>query len=444
MFCLNQKAGKFLRVEVEKCAKQDYVVGEAQAKIVLSRLDKLQNTVGKRATEDDLAKLVRDIFPDFSEKTIRKAAKMNRSAIPLGLLPLGIIILGAGAGLVWFANLPYPMIRRPVSRVAPIVLFPSYLNMDRNYREAIANVEQADQLVNKATSRADIELGKEKVTLAQKNLDQLPVWFLGYEPKLYCSLMSCSWKFTFDEFEGARKQVGRMEAVVFQEINALDQLENSEVTIQESKQNYQIATTPLEQQAAVSNWQSAIDKVVELPPNTLAGRIGRTKLVAYQRDFQQVSGILTGGERTTTRIEAAKEFAKNASQICQNAPHAVAQWEQCEELWRQSIDYLKAVPLQDTGYLEAQKLLASYTTNLGNIQVRKRTEIESLRNFEEAQRKIEQLLADSGSNPSYTISQLQGIINQLNKVQSGTTVYPEAQSLLKSAQNKLTEVQGKN
>jgi hypothetical protein len=441
MFSLNTKAAKILQNEVERLAKQDYVVGDAQAKIVLSRIDKLQNTVGKRASQDDLAKLVRDVFPDFSEKTLRKAAKVNRSAIPLGLIPLGIIVLGAGAGLVWFANLPYPMIRRPVSRVAPIVLFPSYLNMDRNYREAIANVEQADQLVNKATSRADLELGKEKVNLAQKNLDQLPVWFLGYEPRLYCSLMSCSWKFTFDEFEGARKQVGRMEAVIFQEINALDQLEKSEVTITEAKQSYQSATTPLDQQAAVSNWQAAIDQVVELPPNTLAGRMGNTKLAAYQRDFQQVSGILTGGERTGTRIQAAKEFAQSASNLCQNAPHRLPQWEQCESLWQQSIAYLKAVPLEDTGYLEAQKLLANYTTNLGNIQVRKQTEIESVRNFEEAQRKIEQLLANSANNPTYTISQLQSIINQLNKVQPATTVYNEAQNLLKSAKNKLSEVQ---
>ena len=60
--------------------------------------------------------------------------------------------------------------------------------MDRDYRQAIALVEQADQLVNQATSLADINLGQEKVNQAQKHLDALPVWFLGYEPQMFRTL----------------------------------------------------------------------------------------------------------------------------------------------------------------------------------------------------------------------------------------------------------------
>jgi hypothetical protein len=109
------------------------------------------------------------------------------------------------------------MIRRPVARTAPIILLPSYISMDRNYRQAIAKVEQADQLVNQATSAADLELGAEKVQQAQKHLDALPVWFLGYEPRLFMTWFRFSWLFTLDEFKAARASVGRMEAKVFQE-----------------------------------------------------------------------------------------------------------------------------------------------------------------------------------------------------------------------------------
>ena len=85
------------------------------------------------------------------------------------------------AGLVGVTNLPYPMIRKPVVEKAPLILLPSYRSMDRNYRQAIANVEQADQLTNQATSKPDIKLAEEKVQVAQTNLDALPVWwFLGY------------------------------------------------------------------------------------------------------------------------------------------------------------------------------------------------------------------------------------------------------------------------
>jgi hypothetical protein len=63
-----------------------------------------------------------------------------------------------------------------------------------------------------------------------------------------------------------------------------------------------------------------------------------------------------------------------------------------------------------------------------------------VRIFEEAQRQTTYLLAiATSSNPSYTMSQLQSIINQLEQVQNGTTVYLEAQSQLLSAQNKLNK-----
>ncbi|MGF1459518.1 MAG: hypothetical protein ACFBSG_10880 [Leptolyngbyaceae cyanobacterium] len=50
------------------------------------------------------------------------------------------------------------MIRWPVAKTLPIVLLPSYFSMDHHYRQAIANVTQADQLINQATSAQDIAL----------------------------------------------------------------------------------------------------------------------------------------------------------------------------------------------------------------------------------------------------------------------------------------------
>jgi len=106
---------------------------------------------------------------------------------------------------------------------------------------------------------------------------------------------------------------------------------------------------------------------------------------------------------------------------------------------------LEKVPLEDQGYLEAQKLLVTYQTNLGIIQTRYLAETESIQALEEAQRQIQRLLAntpsDAAINQNLTISQLQGIINQLNKVQPGTTSYSKAQELLISAQNKLQQLQ---
>jgi hypothetical protein len=74
-------------------------------------------------------------------------------------------------GILWVVNLPYPMIRQPVAQAAPLLLLPSFMSMDRHYRGAIDSLEQADQLISKATSTADIERGGEKVKEAKKQIN---------------------------------------------------------------------------------------------------------------------------------------------------------------------------------------------------------------------------------------------------------------------------------
>jgi hypothetical protein len=82
---------------------------------------------------------------------------------------------------------------------------------------------------------------------------------------------------------------------------------------------------------------------------------------------------------------------------------------------------------------------------LGQIEIRRRAEETSVSAFQQAQRQIEQLQASVPVDPAYLdrnqiISQLQSIINQLQWVEHGTTVYLEAQELLLFAQNKLAQL----
>ena len=65
--------------------------------------------------------------------------------------------------------------------------------------------------------------------------------------------------------------------------------------------------------------------------------------------------------------------------------------------------------------------------------------------YEEAQKQTQELLALLPEDPNLinrneVMSQLQGIIHQLDKVQPETTVYAAAQELFKNAQNKLNQL----
>ena len=111
-------------------------------------------------------------------------------------------------------------------------------------------------------------------------------------------------------------------------------------------------------------------------------------------------------------------------------------------LWEEAIAQIKRIPQEDLlGNREAQVLGAVYQQNLGQIRIRLAAETDSVRAFEQAQTQTTYLLASSDyATREASISQLQSIINQLNQVKPGTTVYSDAQADLLSARNKLDQL----
>ena len=439
---LTDRAFEILRAEVDKCAAADSVAGEVYQRMVIKRLEKLRSQNGTFALREEIRDTFKDEFPNFSEQALKAAVKANRPPGLFGKIIFAGSLLGSAAGIIWLINLPFPMIRWPVAKTMPILLLPSFMSMDHNYRQAIALVEQSDQLVNKATAVADFDLGEIKAKEAQKHLDALPVWFLGYYPKRYCSFFSCSWQFTLDEFQAARKNVGRMEAQIFQQKNAFTQLNQVEQTLKAAKQEYQQAKTAADRQKATVNWQSAIDQLNQIPAETLAGETAKKTLKAAERDFQAMGGVATGSVQADNLIEAAKEFALSAAVASQKPPNPAAQWEQIAELWQEGINRLKLISLDNPGYLDAQTKLAEYQKNLGITQIRLEAEKDSTTALQAAKNLFANLQNNVNSqNPGYSLSQLQQIINQLESVKPGTTVYPESQKWLQSARKKQQEWQ---
>ncbi|GAA6620894.1 hypothetical protein [Scytonema sp. NUACC26] len=444
MYRLNNRAFRILRDEAKRCSSNDEV-SRIERQICMKRLEKLRHEKGEPADFDELREAVIDVYPQFSEKVLKQAVRANQPSGFFSKVKWVAILMTSAAGVLWAVNLPYPMIRWPVARSAPILLLPSFIGMDYHYKGAMNSVEQADQLVNKATSLDDIKLGAGKVKQGQHHLDNLPIWFLGYYPEAYCSLFSCTWRFTLDEFEQARRHIARMEAVVFQEENAFKSLERSEQALQVAKQEYEQAKTVQDQKKSRSSIQKEIDHLEQIPKQTLAGEQAQTKLIAYKRDFGEftVAVIDTDNGQTGTLIEAAKVFALQAAQASQNPPHPAQKWQQVERLWTEAINRLEDIKVNEPNYLEAQKLLAQYQTNLGIVQLRRETESESKEILKQANEQIQSLIASPPSAPNQLKAEIQGVINQLKTVKPGTTGYADAQQLIASANNKLKQIQAK-
>jgi hypothetical protein len=123
----------------------------------------------------------------------------------------------------------------------------------------------------------------------------------------------------------------------------------------------------------------------------------------------------------------------------------VTEWQQIETLWSNAIDRLQKVDSTDPDYLAAQSYLADYTQKLGVVKTRLETEEKSTLAIANAKQQTQELISSLPSKPNpdernRLISRLQGIIDQLKQVQPNTTVYAEAQTLLKQAQSKLSQL----
>jgi hypothetical protein len=355
------------------------------------------------------------------------------------------ILIGIPVTVLYVVNLPYPAIRRSVAKNLPVLLLPSQISTENNLKRSIELIEQAKQLIERPTSAADIELGLLKLKEGKESLNAIPLMSVDQWSEYTYGFYS--WQYSWSRFQQIRGQVGELEAKAFQEKNAQTLLVDADLEVIKAKTQYQQAVTPTDKRGAIALWQSAIDKLNLIPSVTLAGKNAQQKLDGYQREFKELVGLAAGNERVISSITSAQQFARKAAQAGQNPPHTAERWLEIEKLWQLAIDDLSQISSQDAeAYIEARRLLAEYTANRSEIRIRRQAEEKSVIALDSAQKRIERLLVTTPSeiaaidrNP--IISQIQGVVNDLDRVQSGTTSYLKAQELKLFANNKLQQLQ---
>ncbi|MGB5961388.1 MAG: hypothetical protein WBG73_12060 [Coleofasciculaceae cyanobacterium] len=393
---LNDHAYKILKKEIRKCSEND-ALGKLEQKMLLEELEKLKTSTNSStpANLEDLKSLVSATYPNFSEKALLEAAKANRplgvfgqiKLAVLGVIGVSILLVGGcgaiGLGLIIMLSNDSESVASKNSNSEDA----TSLSTEEHFEKATVLLEESEELVNKVATPADLVLSENKLKEAKIHLDKLPT-----------SSTVTSLEKVYTQPSKRRKK-------------------------RRSKNSYYYTTytssTPDEEVASLrSKYEQLEGKVIEL-------KAGRTR-----------DGKL---------ITAAKQFAFAAATEGQNSPHSSDKWQQVESLWSQAIDRLQEIPVGNPDYVEAQKLLTTYQTNLGNVQTRRKVEQESKEALEQANSQIESLVASIPTDAksvdhNRTISQIQGIINDLEKVQNGTTSYLKAQELLLQAKSKLNQL----
>lgn len=356
------------------------------------------------------------------------------------------LLLGVPVAAIALVNSPITPIRNSAAEHAPILLWPSYLSMDHHFRQAIAQVEQSSQWIDQPTSAADLERGAQSVAQAQQHLDALPLG--GVEEWEEWSQRWYGWydgRLTPLGLNQARTEVARLQAKLFQEQTAQQQLRQIEQALQASREQFQRPASEAEKGVAIADWQVAIDQLRQLAPATLAGRIAQQKLQSEQRDFAAIAQQFVANPISQAKIDAVRQQAWQAAQLGQNPPHRSERWQEVERLWGLAIAELQQVPESDVaGYTQAARLRARYESNRADIRLRFEAEQSSAQALQQSKQAIAHLQArvpqDGALEPGFVAAEVQKIVYQLEQVQPGTTSYAEAQELLAFAHNKLRQI----
>jgi hypothetical protein len=360
------------------------------------------------------------------------------------LIWIGVLV-GIPIGIIYVVNLPYPVIRQPVAKVAPLLLLPSNMAIDTNFKQGQSSVEQARQLIEVPTSPADLDRGEIKLKEGKTALDAIPLWYIAdwadYSRGYYG--WGYDWRFTPAGLQAARIKAGQLEAKVFQEKNAQIALTGAEQEITMAKTVFQQAAKPTDKKIAIQNWQAAIDRLAQIPPQTMAGRRAQQLIGTSTRDLKEVGGLAAGNEKSLSLISAAEGFAKKAAESGRNPPHPSARWNEIATMWQEAIKRLESIPANDVqGYAEAQRQLAEYRSNLSEVLVRLQNEQEAVQALDRANRNLADLWASlpkdgKDLNRNQTMGRFLAIRTELDKVKSGTTVYLPAQEIKIQVQNQL-------
>jgi hypothetical protein len=353
------------------------------------------------------------------------------------------VLVGIPVGIIYIVNLPYPVIRQPVAKMAPLLLLPSNMAIDANFKKGQATIEEARQLIESPTSPADLDRGELKLQEGKSALDAIPAWYIADWADYSRGYWGYDGRFTPASLQAARIKAGQLEAKVFQEKNAQLALSDAEKDILIAKAKFQEAKSTIEKKSAAQNWQAVIDRLNQIPPQTMAGSKAKQLVSNATRDLQAVAGLAVGNEKVVSIIGGAEEFAKKAAESGRNPPHSSDRWIEIAKMWQEAIERLEKVALEDAqGYTEVQKKLADYRANLSEVKVRLKNEQDSVQALDRANQKLAVLWASlpkdgKDLNRNQAIGSFLSIRNELDKVKGGTTVYLQAQEVKIQVQNQL-------
>ncbi len=157
---------------------------------------------------------------------------------------------------------------------------------------------------------------------------------------------------------------------------------------------------------------------------------------------QELLKVYQAQEQHVDRLIEGMNQAATASAKSQNPPHSLSEWQEIQKLWQNAIATIVQIPNNSKIYQLAQQKRQAYQVKLALINQRLTTEQKANKGLQEAKEDAEiasarQGIAQSLSDWQEAQTTWQSSINWLSQISPETTVYREAQQLLKSNKSQL-------
>jgi hypothetical protein len=351
-------------------------------------------------------------------------------------ITLTVGVVGGGLAI---ANLPIPAIREPIAKHAPILLLPSIIAWDHNYREGTVALEQAEQLIQQAKHPDDLTGGDRYLKSAKEHLNALPSDGINnYEASSYCYFRTCSWRFSGGEIQQRRESLARVEATLTQEQNLQSQLQQTIDAIAESQVNYKNAKGDIQKQSIVTQWEQDIEQLAALSSSTLTGRLANVEREKAQTAFKNATGFSHDQKRSGNLIQAAKQFAISAQKMTLGESHSVSEWQAILNQWDSAIGPLKSISVDNPDYVSSRKTLADYQQQQSRARIRLQEEQTAIALLQTTEAQINVLVrTHTNLNRDQAKAEMMAIEANLKKIAPGTTTHPQAQEWLNSLRKRL-------
>lgn len=208
--------------------------------------------------------------------------------------------------------------------------------------------------------------------------------------------------------------------------------------LQTSQQMYQEASQTLQQ----ANSQSDIALAQEQLTAAQGALTAIPRWSPYYGKAQQLGQTLSNQSATLNQMGTAFRKATAAAQKRQNPQNTAQAWQVTQTLWQEAIAPLETIPSSSPLYPLAQQKLSEYRANLQAVNQQWNFEQQSIAKL--AQAKNTAQVATKHENAAQSLQDWQQIestwqtaIKPLNTIPQTSTIYQEAQQLLKTYRSQL-------